>query len=140
MQSKQENNIILIRLFTGEEIHEKIIEACNKHKIKTAIILSGIGQLQSATIGYFKGKGNYFPETFNKNLELLSLTGNICKGKNEYLLHLHTILGEENKNTIGGHLIKGKISVTGEIALIKTEINANRKNNDETGLKDLILE
>lgn len=73
-------------------------------------------------------------------MEIISLTGNICKQNKDFLLHFHICLGDENKNVYGGHFIKGFISVTGEIVLLKTDVIINRKINDETGLQMLDFE
>ena len=139
MQSKEEKNIIIIQLFPDEEVNNKLKEACRKHDIKTGIIISGIGQLKNAKLGYFRSKGNYTLENFDKHLEILSLTGNICKQKKDYILHLHAVLGDEEKNAIGGHFFEGKISVTGEIILLKTNLDFQRKIDKETGLQTLYL-
>ena len=139
MISNEMNNVIFIRLFQDEDINEQIKEACKLHDVKTAVVLSGIGQLKQVQLGYFKEKGDYTPETFNKPLEILSLSGNICKQKNDYIMHLHTVLGDKKKNTVGGHFIDGKIRITGEIVLLKTSIEFYRKFENKTGLKSLIL-
>jgi hypothetical protein len=140
MQSKEKKNMIILRLFTDEDVNEKLIETCKMYKVKTAVVVSGIGQLKKAKLGYFKDKGDYAPETYDKNLEILSLTGNICEQNNEYIPHLHAILGNENKNAIGGHFIEGTVGVTAEIVLMKTDIQIERRFDDETGLKSLYLE
>jgi predicted DNA-binding protein with PD1-like motif len=62
------------------------------------------------------------------------------KQGDEYLPHLHAVLSDEKKNAIGGHFIEGKISITAEIVLLKTNIDVKRKTNDKTGLKNLCLE
>ena len=139
MKSNEIDNILLIKLFQDEDVNEQIKKACKLHDVRTAVVLSGIGQLQQAQLGYFKEKDNYTPETFNKPLEILSLSGNICKQKNDYLLHLHIVLGDKKKNTVGGHFLDGKISITGEIVLLKTSINFYRKLDNKTGLKTLVI-
>ena len=140
MQSSEKKNIVYIRLFPEEDINKGIKEACEKHNITTGVILSGIGQAKNVKLGYFKEKGDYSPKEFEKPLEILSLTGNICKQNDDSILHLHIMLGDENKNSIGGHFIEGTISVTGEIVLLKTSVELNRKLNEKTGLMDLFLE
>jgi len=140
MQTKEDKNIIFVRLFTGEDVNKQLKETCKLHKVKTAVILSGIGQLKTAKLGYFKKKGDYTPKTFDKPLEILSLTGNISKDDNDYNLHLHAVLGDEKKNAIGGHFVEGTVGITGEIVLLKTDIAAKRKLDEETGLKGLYLE
>ena len=122
MQSKEEGNIIFIRLFSDEDMQEKLKEACRSHNVNTAVVLSGLGQLKKIQLGYFKEKNNYNPENFDAPHELLSLTGNICKQDGVYNLHLHVILGNEKKNTVGGHLIEGKVEITNEIVLLKTDV------------------
>lgn len=140
MQSKEKNNIIFLRLFPEEDLNEELQKTCLKYDIKTAIVISGIGQLKKAEIGYFKKKGNYYPETFSQPLEILSLTGNIFKEKDNYYSHLHIVLSDEDKKTYGGHFIKGQVSITAEIVLLKSDIEIFRKLDDKTGLQALILE
>jgi len=140
MKSKEKNNIIFLRLFPNEDINEQLKKACENHNVKTAVVISGIGQLKSARLGYFIEKGNYAPQTYTNRLELLSLSGNICKHDSDYALHLHAILGDEKKSTFGGHFISGKISINGEIVLLKSDLNVQRKIDDETGLMTLILD
>ena len=137
MQSKEKKNIIIIRLFPDEDVNEQLREACKLHDVKTAVVISGIGQLKNVQLGYFKEKGDYAPENFDKPLEILSLSGNICKQEDDYVLHLHAVLGDEKKKAVGGHFIEGTVSITGEIVLLKTNLNVQRKLNKKTGLKDL---
>ena len=125
MQSKEEGNIIFIRLFPDEDLQEKLKEACRLYNVKTAVIISGIGQLKKIQIGYFKEKNNYIRENFDAPHELLSLTGNICNQDGDYILHLHVVLGNEKKNAVGGHFIEGKVEITNEIVLLKTDVQLN---------------
>ena len=127
MKSKEHNNIIFIRIDPSEEICEKIIEICKIYKIKNAIILSGIGQIEKVKIGFYNKEGYYHKTAFEKPLEILSLTGNISKQNKDYSLHSHISLGDKNKNVFGGHLIEGNISVTCEIFLLKIDLNLYRK-------------
>ena len=139
MQCIQDNNIILIRLFPGENIISMIKDACKKFGVKNGIILSGIGQLRDIKIGFFKNKNNYLEEFFNKTYELLSLSGNICRDKDDFFLHIHVVLGDEDKNAIGGHLFNGTVEVTNEIAILKTNLKIDRKYEEITGLQGLIF-
>jgi len=140
MQSKEKDNVVFIRLFPDEDIHEKLKEACRLYDIKTAVVLSGLGQLKKIRLGYFKEKNNYVPEHFNKPHELLSLTGNICQQNEDYVLHLHAVLGDENKKTVGGHLLGGKVEITNEIVILKTDMSLKRRLEKITGLKGMFLE
>lgn len=140
MQSKEKDDVIFVRLFPDEDIHEKLKEVCKLHNVKTAVVLSGLGQLKKFKLGYLKEKDNYTPKEFDKPHELLALTGNICLQNEDYELHLHAVLGDEKKNAIGGHLIEGKVEVTNEIVLLKTNIAVKRRLEEKTGLKGMFLE
>ena len=118
MQSKEEGNLIFIRLFQGEDIYHELDQACQRHQVKTAVVLSAVGQLKQFELGYFRGKGDYALEEFEKPHELLSLTGNISKQDKGYNFHLHVVLGNEKKEVVGGHLMKGEVEVTNEIVLL----------------------
>ena len=137
MESAENENLIFIRLFPNEDVSTQLIKACQKHNVKTAVLISGIGQLKEVKLGYFKKKGDYSPKFFKKPLEILSMTGNISLKNEDYIAHLHIVVGDENKNAFGGHFIEGIISVTAEIVLLKNEIRLYRKINKKTGLMDL---
>ena len=140
MQTKEKDNMLFMRLFPDEDLQEKLKEACKQHNVKTAVILCGLGQLKNVQLGYFREKNDYATETFHKPHELLSLTGNICQQDGEYILHLHAVLGNEQKQAIGGHLIAGTAEVTNEIVLLKTDIDITRRLEETTGLQSLFLE
>jgi len=140
MQSKEKSNLVFVRLFPGENVNDKLKEACKINKVKSAVVISGIGQLKKAQVGYFRKKDDYNPQIFNKPMEILSLTGNICTKENDYLQHLHVVLGDEHKKAFGGHFVDGTVSVTAEIVILKSNINVKRTLNKKTGLYDLDLE
>lgn len=140
MQSKEKDGLIFIRLFPGEDIYQALKEACRKHRVETAVVLSGVGQLKQFKLGYFKEKGDYTPEEFEKPHELLSLTGSISNQEGDYNFHLHVVLGNEEKKVVGGHLIRGEVEVTNEIVLLKTDLKVKRKLEESTGLQGMFLE
>ena len=141
MQSKEKQGLIIIRLFDGEDLFQLLKEASNKHRIETAVILSSIGQLRQFTLGYFNGK-EYINQDFPEAHELLSISGIISsrEDQNDRKLHLHAVLGNEQKQVIGGHLFKGIIESTGEVVLLKTTIKVKRRKDENTGLQALYLE
>jgi predicted DNA-binding protein with PD1-like motif len=140
MHTKEKDNLIFLRLFPDQDIFKEVQEACRRHGVETAIVISGLGQLKEFELGYFKEKGNYCSQLFKEPHELLSLTGNISKQNDEYNFHLHAVLGNENKQVIGGHLFKGIVEVTNEIVLLKTDIKIKRKVEEKTGLQGIFLE
>ncbi len=139
MQSTEKKNIVFARFLPGEDVNKKLIELCKKHDIKSGVIISGIGQFEKVELGYFKCKGDYSHEIFEKPLEVLSLTGNICKNGDEYILHIHAVLSDDKKNAFGGHFINAIVSITGEIVILKTNILFKRELDEKTGLKNIII-
>jgi predicted DNA-binding protein with PD1-like motif len=139
MKTIQEENLIIIRLYPNERIIDCLIDACKKYHIQTAIVLSGIGQIKQISIGYFKEKGNYMPETFPTPHELLQLSGTIISHDDTHIPHLHVLLGDEHKQVIGGHLIDGIVEITNEIILMTSKIHLERKHSVITGLYELII-
>ncbi len=139
MKSKEKNDIIIFRLYPGENILQSLQKLSKKHNLTTAIILSGIGQIKNPTLGYFKQKNDYTKQTFQGIYELLSLSGNIINNEETVHIHAHTVIGDEQKQTKGGHLINGTVAITNEIALLKTKIVATRTISDKTGLAELKL-
>lgn len=140
MESKQEKDLIFIRLFPGEEIYPSLREIGLKYRFKTAVVLSGIGQLARFELGFFKEKGSYLPQAFSEPHELLSLSGNFSLIKGDYKFHLHALLSGSQKQVKGGHFISGQVSVTAEIVLLTTHLPLKRKIEQATGLEGLFLE
>ncbi len=140
MQSIEEHNLIVARLFTDEDLVESLREICRKHEVTAAIIISVIGQLKQFTLGYFDGR-KYLYDDFPEVHELLSVAGMVSRSRedDEYQFHLHAVVGNKEKQTFGGHLTKGLVQHTSEIALLKTHIKVKRKM-EETGLLGLYLE
>ena len=57
MQSKMHGNLVLVRLFPGENVHQCLEAAGRKHKLQTAVIASGLGAFGECELGYFVKKG-----------------------------------------------------------------------------------
>ncbi len=141
MQSAEEHSLVILRLFSGEDFFPTLKEACRKHEVKTAVVISAVGQLKDFTLGYFDGR-EYSAQDFAEIHELLSISGLITWGReeNDYQFHFHAALANKEKNVVGGHLVKGVIEGMGEIVLLKSHIKAKRKNDRTAGIPGLSLE
>ena len=140
MQHKAAGNLILARLFPKESVLDCLEAAAREYKIATAVVLSGLGQLGQFSLGFFREKGNYLPESFSEPHELLSLTGILSQAEELCDFHLHAVLGNAEKKVVGGHFVSGIVSVTAEIVLLKVDLNVIRREETETGLKGLFLQ
>jgi len=139
MISMERGKLILVRLFPGEDLLEELDKVCKKHRVESAVVLSGIGMLREVELCYFKGRGKYSSLQVDGPLELVMLSGNISQQGKGYFIHLHAALASE-KNMFGGHLGGGKVNVTNEIVLLKTGIKLLRLEEKESGLKGLYFE
>ena len=95
---------------------------------------------QDFQLGYFKQKRNYIPQYFEKPYELLFLEGDLSEQVGKYSFHLDAVLGNEDEEVVGGHLIESMVEVTNEIVLLKTDLKIKRKLEESTGLKEVFLE
>ena len=137
MEIKKEGNIIVAKFVNGE-ILDNMKRLAKKENIDSAIILSAIGMLENAEIGYFNGK-EYKVKRMEKPMELVSLQGNIGRG-DDIICHFHVALAGENHELKGGHLLRGDVKVVNEIALYcLKELKIRRKKND-VGIMEMFLE
>ncbi len=140
MQSLEKNGLVFIRMFPGENFYTSLEEACKKHSVQSAVVLSSLGQLKDFKLGYFVEKGDYSPQEFSEPHELISVSGVIHAQDEKHEFHLHAALGNRGKQTVSGHLIEGIVEITNETVLLKSDAVLNRKEEEETGLRGLFLD
>ncbi|MEK6924525.1 MAG: PPC domain-containing DNA-binding protein [Candidatus Micrarchaeota archaeon] len=140
LQSAEKDELVFVRLFPGEDLYASLKQACAAHAVETAVVLSAVGQLKNFELGYFRSKGDYAPQTFEKPFELLALSGIVSRLDGSYNFHVHATLSGGDKTVVGGHLIRGTVEVTGEIVLLKSSLPVKRITEETTGLKGLFLE
>ncbi len=139
MEYLESKDLIFIRLHQDEELFDCLKEVCVACDVKVGVVLSGIGMLKQAELNFFKKRGEYSQVLFPEPLELVSLSGNIIFQGGEHMFHLHAVLARPNKNAVGGHLSKGKVNVTNEIVILKSDAPLRRELDPATGLKSLSL-
>jgi predicted DNA-binding protein with PD1-like motif len=139
MNYKISNDILAIRLYTGEDLIKSLTDALSSIGKPLAVVLSGVGMLKEVKLGYFKGKGRYKEETCMAPAEILSLTGNIINNGQKIFTHLHVSLADESSRVFGGHLMEARVHGTGEIFIQLSDMKADRKKEEETELEGLKL-
>ena len=81
----------VIRLEKGEEIVSSIKDLCVKENIKLGS-LSGIGAVNKVTAGLFKtGEKKYVSRTYEEDMEIVSLGGNVSRMNGETYLHFISV-------------------------------------------------
>ncbi len=92
----------------GEDI-VKGLGAVLKGNAISAGIVSGIGALSEARVGYFNARTKKYEEKVFKDIEIVSLKGNISVKENEIFPHMHVVLSGKDFSAVGGHLFAGTV-------------------------------
>jgi predicted DNA-binding protein with PD1-like motif len=137
MDCKEEEGLIFVRMYAGEDFFEGLEKACRRAGAVTAVVVSAVGMLSDFELGYFRAKGDYAKQLFKKPHELVALSGLIIREPKVYNFHLHAALADEKKRVKGGHLFSAKVRVTAEIVLLKSGHPMRRELDEETGIMGL---
>jgi predicted DNA-binding protein with PD1-like motif len=133
------NRIVMGRLKIGVDLLTGIEELAQKEKVRTGVILSGIGALERAIFRNAKimppdykmeDKYRVYIE-INSPLELLSLSGWMATtDKGELNIHAHfsaSTVVDNKVITLGGHLTKGTITSIKDVVVIGVIEESNIK-------------
>ena len=134
MEYKRYGSVIALRLDKGDDITESIYTVSEKEGVKAAKV-SGIGATDNFTVGVFDiAKKEYEKFNFSGNHEINALTGNITEKDGKPYIHLHITATGKNGKVVGGHLIKGVISLTGEIVIMVIGGDITRELDENLGI------
>ena len=123
----------------GEKVIETLTDFCERRGIKSGA-LKGIGAVRHSEIGYYDlSTKEYSFKTYDDDLEVVSLIGNISLVEEKPFIHAHITLGNRDMNTVGGHLKECMVAVTLEIHLITFNEHFTRTHNEHIGLNLLDL-
>src|SRR3989454_12124339 len=97
----------VLSLEPGDDILQSLRQFAATKRLG-ASLLEGIGSLSKVKLGHYDFKTKqYRYETFEDDLEILNLSGNIASMNREPLPHVHVTLGRRDFSVIGGHLDEG---------------------------------
>lgn len=124
----------LLVLRRDELIVKSVTKFCALKNINAGYI-SGLGAVQSATVGYYylKQKRYKFRKT-QRLMEISSLTGNVAIKDGKPFLHLHVVLSDGKLRALGGHLKEAKVGGTCELYLKVFNSKLERQLDEDTGL------
>lgn len=139
MVSKIVDRTLIVRAVPGEDLIVKIEEACKEHGVRLGIV-SGIGACDHATVGAYSVRTKeYTAHTFDEEMEILALMGNITTMNGEYYGHMHATLGREDGSVVGGHANELVISATSEVFIQILDGTLDRIRDEEVELNVLEL-
>ncbi|MEW5951680.1 MAG: PPC domain-containing DNA-binding protein [Elusimicrobiota bacterium] len=99
----------------GEDLLQALQYFCHHNQIKCGTI-SAVGAVSKATFGIYDQKSKKYSKlTVEKELEILSLSGNISLFDDKPMLHSHIIFSDSQGQACGGHLMAGTIVYSCEV-------------------------
>jgi len=139
LYTKQGTGFVL-RLEQGDDILKTLRQFAEAKKVRAGFF-EGIGSLYKARLGHydFQDTKTYKYETFDEDLEILSLSGNISTMNQHALPHAHATLGRRDFTVIGGHLEEGSLANMVEINLAKLPGKLEKAKDTNVGLNLLQL-
>ena len=118
----------------GDSVMEPLLAFLRDESIGAAH-MSGIGALESVTLGYFDWeKKEYERHRIDEQLELLSLAGDVALTDEGPQVHAHVVLGRRDTTTLGGHLMDARVRPTLELILEEPPVHLRKRSDAETGL------
>ena len=129
----------VLRLESGDDILKSLRQFATTKRLG-ASLLEGIGSLSKVKLGHYDFRTKqYRYETFEDDLEILNLSGNIATMDRKPVPHVHVTLGRRNFSVIGGHLDEGSSANMVEIGLWKLPGKLVKAKDAEIGLNVLQL-
>lgn len=134
MEYRRFGNKYIIRINPEQNLVSTLQKFCESKKIMLGSI-SGIGSLNSVTLGFFNpNTKEYQQKTFKEPLEMANLTGNIVEKDGKPLLHLHATVAGDNYKAMAGHVVEAQVSLTAEIIIETIKGNVYKEFDKKTGL------
>ncbi len=129
----------VLRLESGDDILQSIRQFATAKRL-SAGFLEGIGSLSKVKLGHYDFQTRkYSYETFEDDLEILNLSGNIAIMNRQPLPHVHVTLGRRDFSVIGGHMDEGSSANMVEIGMWKLPGKLVKAKDDKIGLNVLQL-
>lgn len=140
MRYTKQGTGFILRLEQGDDILKTLKEFADAKRVRAAFF-EGIGSLYRARLGHydFKDTRTYKYETFEEDLEILSLSGNVSTMDQKALPHAHATLGRRDFSVIGGHLEEGSLANMVEVNVAKLPGKLEKARDNHIGLNLLQL-
>ncbi len=131
---KQDGDRFVVSIDNHRNLVETLSAFCQEQGIIAGEV-SGIGAVNSATLRFLNPATKaYVDKTFDEQMEISSLTGNISEKDGNAYLHLHANFGREDYTVVGGHLLETTINGACEVFVRRYNCKVGRHFDEETGL------
>ncbi|MDF2379816.1 MAG: DNA-binding protein [Candidatus Gracilibacteria bacterium] len=124
----------LLAFEIGDEVMTGLKSYATETGLKSAWV-NILGASKEVTLAFYDlEKKEYRTKTFDEELEIVTVVGNITWFNGEIAVHLHGSFGREDMSLVGGHIMNMKISATGETHLQLMDEMIERAHCNRTGL------
>lgn len=140
MQRVRDGHRWMLRFADGDDLFDGLVEFATSERVRAGAVVSGIGMLRAATLGYWNGR-EYEWAPIEGPMELVALHGSVALAEGAPSLHLHAGLADRAHRLHGGHLKAATIGVVGEVLVEEFAGRTfGRPINEGLGLRTLDLE
>ena len=131
---KQTGNKYIVSIQNREEIIKALNTFCEERGIKSGTIY-GIGAIDELILRFFNPQTKqYVDKTFQEQMEITNLTGNISQMDGKTYLHLHITVGRSDYSALAGHLLAATLNGAGEFVVEDFGTSVTRVYVPEIGL------
>lgn len=125
----------ILSIDNHEEISAALADFCRKKGVRSGIV-GGIAAISQATFRFLDpATKTYVDKTFDEQMEITCLAGNISTKDGEVYLHLHVTASRRDYGCIGGHLLTARVNGACELYVEDYGLDGvGRKFDPETGL------
>ena len=135
MISREEGDLVFVKLQRDDSVVQSLEKLCELHSIKNGLVVWGIGMFSTADFGYFNGK-EYMHKIIENPGEVVSFHGSIASSDPRF--HFHASIALMDHGVVGGHLFNAVVSPLMEIQVTRLRgIHLSRKLNEKSGLKEI---
>ena len=129
-----QNGTLIVSIASGCEIVAALERLCSDLDLQAGEI-TGLGAISGATLRFFDPRvKHYVDKTFEEQMEIANLTGNISRSGGKPYLHVHACLGRADYTMIGGHLLRAVVRGACELFVRPMPGPVGRRFDPETGL------
>jgi len=114
---KQIGNKYVVSIQNRAEIVKALNAFCEERGIQSGTIY-GIGAIDELILRFFNPQTKqYVDKTFQEQMEIANLTGNISQMDGKTYLHLHITVGRSDYSVLAGHLLSATLNGAGEFVV-----------------------
>lgn len=135
----QSGDVYVVSIANHADLAAELAAFCEEQRILSGKI-DGIGAVSSATLRFYDPTTKkYVDRTFEEQMEIAALVGNISGKDGKVYLHLHATFGRRDYTSIAGHLLTAHIHGACELFVKRLSCPLGREYDPETGLQLYVI-